>query len=305
MSQRNGFAGPLRAAHSDQVSAGLERLARTLIRFAARQAPRSLAERLAEEWLADLAAQRPGWPRLRLALGCCWATAVIAREHTVRGLAAATASGQSLPTTDASHHPSFLSRRTAALLFVACLHTCLIYLLANGLVRRDVAVPPDPLQGTILPATPPDKPTPLPDPTLVRPRLYVPIPDTQLNVPAGPDAVQNVAVQEPVNPTPSPSHVVNRMIGGPGVGFPHTEDYYPPPALRTREMGAATVRVCVDGSGRLTAAPTLEQSSSSARLDAGAIKLAIAGSGHYRPTTEDGRPVTFCYPFRVRFELKD
>jgi hypothetical protein len=33
--------------------------------------------------------------------------------------------------------------------------------------------------------------------------------------------------------------------------------------------------------------------------------LARAGSGHYRPTTEDGRPVTACYPIKIRFELRN
>ncbi|TLY91210.1 MAG: energy transducer TonB, partial [Gammaproteobacteria bacterium] len=47
------------------------------------------------------------------------------------------------------------------------------------------------------------------------------------------------------------------------------------------------------------------RSSGSARLDDGALKLAHAGSGHYRPTTEDGRPVDSCYVFRIRFELRD
>jgi hypothetical protein len=41
------------------------------------------------------------------------------------------------------------------------------------------------------------------------------------------------------------------------------------------------------------------------RLDEGALKLAKAGSGHYRTTTENGRPVSFCYPLNVRFQLRN
>jgi len=63
--------------------------------------------------------------------------------------------------------------------------------------------------------------------------------------------------------------------------------------------------VCVDAEGRLTTQPTIARSSGSVRLDDGALKLAHAGSGHYRPTTEDGRPVDSCYVFRIRFELRD
>jgi len=65
------------------------------------------------------------------------------------------------------------------------------------------------------------------------------------------------------------------------------------------------VQVCVDRAGRLTADPVIAQSSGSARLDEGARKLARAGSGHYRATTEEGRPVNDCYGFRIRFDLKD
>jgi hypothetical protein len=67
---------------------------------------------------------------------------------------------------------------------------------------------------------------------------------------------------------------------------------------------AAIVQVCVDTRGRLTSDPVTLQGSGSFRLDEGALKPARAGSGHYRATTEDGRPVDSCYPFRVRFQLR-
>ena len=38
-------------------------------------------------------------------------------------------------------------------------------------------------------------------------------------------------------------------------------------------------------------------------LGTGALTLAKAGSGRYRPTTDDGQPVTACYSYRVRFKL--
>ena len=109
--------------------------------------------------------------------------------------------------------------------------------------------------------------------------------------------------QRPVGPPlPRP---VTRVLGGPGVGFPNTDDFYPEASRRLGEKGITTVGVCVDGVGRLTGRPTIEQSSGSARLDEGALKLASVGSGHYRPTIEDGRPVSACYPFRVRFQFRD
>jgi hypothetical protein len=65
-----------------------------LIHHAALNAPASLSERLEEEWLADLGARPSALSRLRFALGCCWATRVIARELGASTAAAATASAR-------------------------------------------------------------------------------------------------------------------------------------------------------------------------------------------------------------------
>jgi hypothetical protein len=61
----------------------------------------------------------------------------------------------------------------------------------------------------------------------------------------------------------------------------------------------------VDTQGRLTAPPTLAGTSGKPRIDEGALKLASAGSGHYRPSSEGGRPVAACYDYRIRFELNN
>jgi TonB family protein len=96
---------------------------------------------------------------------------------------------------------------------------------------------------------------------------------------------------------------VTRVTGGPAAGFPNTADYYPSLSRQLGESGAVTVDVCVDAHGRLTGDPQIQDSSGVARLDAGALALARAGSGHYRSTTENGQPVSSCYPFKVRFSL--
>jgi TonB family protein len=75
--------------------------------------------------------------------------------------------------------------------------------------------------------------------------------------------------------------------------------------IRKGEQGNVVVQVCVDPSGRLTSYPKAVQSSGNSKLDEGALLLAKAGSGHYRATTEDGKPVNSCYPFRVVFKLRN
>jgi TonB family protein len=122
---------------------------------------------------------------------------------------------------------------------------------------------------------------------------------------ATPDSVTVLRSPEPlIAPSPfAPPQPINRVVGGLGKGFPNTDAYYPPSSRRLGETGAATLQVCVDGTGRLTSAPTLIQSSGSTRLDGGALKLAQAGSGHYRATTENGEPVDSCFGVRITFQL--
>ncbi len=111
----------------------------------------------------------------------------------------------------------------------------------------------------------------------------------------------------PTDPPLTPPAEVKRVLGQPGAGFPNTADFYPSQSIRLEEKGVATVRACVDAAGRLTAAPTIVQSTGKGRLDEAALKLARAGSGHYRATTENGQPVNLLLRFRhpLRFEELD
>jgi TonB family protein len=208
----------------------------------------------------------------------------------------------------AQHDYSLFSRRTLAFLLIIGVHGVLILVLANGLAHGFVKVIPQGIQAAWLPEAPKNQPPPpLPPPPKFAYRV-IEIPPTTYKVDAQPeDTIQAVIAptEQQLPPLSAPVHTVNRVLGGPGKAFPNTNDFYPAEAIRRGEKGAVTVRTCVDDRGRLTAAPTLAQTSGSASLDEGALRLAKAGSGHYRPTTEDGRPVSDCYPFRIRFEYKD
>ena len=287
-----------------------EALARFLIRRAARTAPPGLAARLEEEWLADLTARQSALGRVRFALGCSWAMRVIAREFGAAAAAAAgSASGQRLLVDSGGYDFSRLSRRTVAMIAIVCLHAAIFYLYLTTFGPRDAASMSTPLAAGFI--TAPQRtlrPTRLPPPTLTRTVIdNVPEPRIPLDLPTQSSAITVVhrsqpAAPPPPYPTPKP---VNVVMGGPGAGFPNTEDYYPPAARRLGESGTAAVRVCVGPSGRLTSAPTILRSSGLALIDGGALRLARAGSGHYRPTTEDGRPVSGCYPFLISFRLRD
>jgi TonB family protein len=288
-----------------------QRIARWLVQHAARNAPPSLSERLEEEWLADLATRHGRMAQLRFGVGCCWATRVIAHEFGGIGApVAAAATAQKVMTAYAPQHDSaFFSRRSAILLLIVGLHGFLFYALKTGLAHSIVNVIPPPFQAVVLPADKiPDEPPPPPaQPDFMRPKFDVPRPDIPFEDSSesttAPELVQ--PSPDPLPPAPSQQRAVNRVIGGPGKGFPTTDDFYPSAARRLGETGMAIARVCVDERGRVTEPPTIAQTSGSARLDEGALKLAKAGSGHYRPSTEDGRPVSSCYPVRIRFLFRD
>jgi len=287
-----------------------ERLARSLLLYAARGAPPALSQRLAEEWLADLEARCGGWARLRHALGCCWATTVIAREHGAVTVAAATPAAAGVVThTGPPPTGPFLSRRALALGLIACLHVGIIWAFANGLLPRimDPATPKS-LQTEFLPPAAQTSPPLPPGPTLQPTIVHIPPVIDVLPPPPGDTAggIETSLTEPPASPPPrAAAPPVTRVSGGPGQGFPDTADYYPPQAIRLNEQGGTGVSVCVNAAGWLSSAPTIAQSSGSARLDAAALKLARAGSGHYRPTTEAGRPVSSCYTFRIRFTLRE
>jgi protein TonB len=312
MNGRQDFATPPAPASPNAVLGSTDRVARWLIQHAARSAPSSLSERLAEEWLADLEARSGRMARLRFGVGCCWATRVIALEHCAPKVpATSSVTGSKIMAAYAQHDYSFLSRRTTAFVLIVCLHAVLIYALATGFGHAMIAVIAQPFQAVFLPEqrTRVEPPPPLvsTQPKFSTPTVEIHRTEFKLDVAPETIVVRDVVPWTDEIPTPpsTPPKAVNRAVGGPGKAFPNTDDYYPPVAVRLGETGIATVRTCVDDKGRLTAAPTLAQSSGSASIDEGALKLAKAGSGHYRATTEDGRPVSSCYEFRIKFDLRD
>jgi len=281
-----------------------------LIHQAAWRAPRSLSQRLEEEWLADLAARPSAMSRLRFAIGCCWATQVIAFEYRPSRIPVTSSAVQGrLMSAYAQHDVGKLSSRSSTLFLVVSLHAALFYGLLTTLSHIHGSVIPVPLQNRPLDNPHPlQLPPSLPVPQLNRPTIKVPTPD--FDVPREPDPSQVVTADYLREPSPPESRPtvpgpVKLVQGGPGTGFPNPDDFYPELARRMEEQGIVTVRVCVDVNGRLTSDPITLQGAGNARLDEGALKLARAGSGHYRATTEDGQPVNSCYPFRIRFQLRN
>jgi TonB family protein len=287
-----------------------------LIRCAARTAPPALADRLQEEWLADLSVRHSAMARLSFALGCCWAALVIGREYGAAATATAAAGGPAVVLPNTPRESSFFPRNSVTVIAVVAFHLVIFYALLVGLgVGKLSAMLPGPFQTVDVHER--LRPPPVSDMPPVKfahtnvavdlPKVLVPPP-----IQTEGDRVDPVLTDLPPDrPTGGEGpagtarpHAVSRSTGGPGPGFPNAEDFYPSPSRLREEQGVAAVRVCVDAKGRLTAAPTTVQSSGYPRLDAAALQLARAGSGRYQASTENGVPIDACYAFRVRFELR-
>ena len=106
-----------------------------------------------------------------------------------------------------------------------------------------------------------------------RPRSSIDIPVDTAQSTAITDVTDRPVPMAPP-PPPPPKNVVHAKMGK---NFPNSEDYYPAASKRLGEEGAITVKVCVGPNGKLAEEPTVTQSSGSARLDDGALKLAKAG----------------------------
>jgi hypothetical protein len=285
-----------------------------LIHHAARRAPDSLSSRLEEEWLADLESRSSSLSALRFALGCCWASVVIVSERqrsAVPATSSAAATRGFITLTDRNF--GYFSLRSATLFLIAGLHAALFYGLITTLSHtRGSPVPPN-LQNHEMPQVPREKlPPPLPgsvfkDWTIHVPKLVVESPPKiDFENPFTTEVLEHPPqIHAPPLPPETPPHVVKLVAGGPGAGFPDTADFYPSLSRRLEEQGVSIVQVCVDPRGRLTADPTTVRGSGSLRLDEGALKLALAGSGHYRASSQDGEPVSSCYHLAIRFQLKN
>ena len=201
---------------------------------------------------------------------------------------------------------SFFTRRGAVLAAIIGLHLFVIWALASGLARRAIELVAPPIQTNIVEEIKKeDAPPPPPPPELERPPVEVPPPDVSIDVPVETTstAIQDVT-DKPRPPPPPPRPSAPGTNISVGRGMPSPDDYYPQGARRLGQEGQVTIALCVGPDGKLSKPPTLEKSSGTASLDEAAVKYAQATSGHWKPATEEGKPVDRCTHLPVRFQLK-
>ncbi|MBK7250272.1 MAG: energy transducer TonB [Gammaproteobacteria bacterium] len=206
------------------------------------------------------------------------------------------------------HDANFFSRRAIVLAVAFALHVFLAWALATGLAKQVIELVAPPIDADIVEQVEnPNEPPPPPPPEMERPPVEVPPPAVSIDIPietTTSTALTNVTDKpRPVAPPPPPKTVQKVHARIDPKRFPSSEEYYPPSAKRLGQEGSPVIRVCVGPDGRLTEPPSVAQSSGTAALDEGALKVAKAG--RYIAGTEDGKPVTDCLTFKVTFQLRN
>jgi protein TonB len=201
------------------------------------------------------------------------------------------------------HDSQFMTRRGAVLVVIIGLHVFIAWALATGLARRALEVIAPPIQTDIVEEVKTQKePPPPPPPEFQKPPVEVPPPDVTIDMPVEAPATTAITAVAATPHAPAPPvHVGSHKAPTVAKNFPASEEYYPAASKRLNEEGAPTVHVCVGANSKLTAAPTIAQSSGSSRLDEGAINLAKAG--RYIAGMDDGKPIDACFDFRIKFQM--
>jgi TonB family protein len=207
------------------------------------------------------------------------------------------------------HESAVLPPRAATFLAIAALHVAFAYLFMSGLAQSALQkfIPPPDIQLVPVPKPPPVAPPQVPPPTYQNPVVQLPPPELpDLRVPDEPTTAPTVEfVPDPAPVRDPPVTVVppDPIVVMGAHRLPNTADYYPPAEIRAGIEGAADVRVCVDGNGRLQGAPTIQHSSGHSGLDRAATR--VARDGRYARSTQGGRPVPNCHSFRIIFDVND
>lgn len=207
------------------------------------------------------------------------------------------------------HENNWASKRGLVFIGVIAIHVVLIWGLANGFAMKVVeSIAPPIVTDLIEEKKEEEAPPPPPPPKIEIPPVEVPPPVVDIQIPVEPTttALSNVT-DKPLPPAPPPVVVaapVNRVPPklNTRAQNPDTDEYYPPASKRLGEEGNVVVKACIGENGRLTEA-TIQDGSNVARLDEAALKYARAL--RYVAGTENGKAVAACFPFRVRFQLKN
>ncbi len=202
----------------------------------------------------------------------------------------------------------------AGFAFVIALHVLIVYALMSGLAHQMVEVIKAPLTTKMIEedkTLPDDAPPPPPPPKLVAPPPpYIPPPEISIQQTQNTNAI--TAVQHEVvapKPPPAPAQVA---VVAPPVHVPAGTDPnkycprkpdYPSLSKRNSEEGTVVLEFLIGDDGAVKDSKVV-QSSGHARLDE-AARSGLSSYCHFKPATDDGKPVQTWQQLKYTWRLED
>jgi protein TonB len=200
-----------------------------------------------------------------------------------------------------------------ALIFVGILllHVLAIGALWMSLADSGVRYSQTIFQIDLVPENGPREAPPLPPVNLQASRAIVAV-APEMNIPAAedpPPPIQVTALREVFIAQPAP-RAVSAPAAVPAVPnvrprpiyVPGGRDRYPAESIRASESGTPTITICISESGAVDSVE-VTLSSGFPRLDQAA--LGIGREARFRPAKLDGKPVSLCVPYRIKFAIGD
>ena len=201
-----------------------------------------------------------------------------------------------------------LGARASAFVTVVLLHVFAIGAFWYGLAESGARPVPDILEVRVIDTDrhrEPLPPPPLPQVDLNRSQA-IQIAAPEVAIPAADPAppLQVEIVESGITPTP-PRGPAAAPAPRPGVKpkaiyVPGGWQRYPAESLRAKETGAPTITICISDVGAVDSVEVTE-SSGFPRLDQAAV--GIGREARFKPAMQDGKPVSLCLPYRIKFGL--
>jgi periplasmic protein TonB len=218
------------------------------------------------------------------------------------------------------------SNRTVAIVVVALLHVLLGYALITGLAYNVVKKAAEDLKTFDVedePPPPEEEPPPPPEnvPETPPPPVVSPPPLVRTNTPPPPVSTVDVAPPiapitpranplppappAPPAPPPPPAPRVSQAAKARGSlpGLFSTDDY-PQDAIRNEQQGTTSVRLTIDGNGRVSGCSVTGSSGSSA-LDNATCRIIRARARYTPAKDQNGAPITDTDTARIRWVLPE
>ncbi len=202
----------------------------------------------------------------------------------------------------------------AGFAFVIALHVLIVYALMSGLAHQMVEVIKSPLETKIIKdeQKPDDEPPPPPPPPKLAapPPPYIPPPEISIQQVQSPNAPV-VVQREVVAPSPPKQEVAVaappapvRVPAGvdPNKYCPRKPDY-PSLSKRNSEEGTVVLEFLIGADGSVQDSKVI-QSSGHARLDE-AARSGLSSYCHFKPATDDGKPVQTWQQLKYTWRLED